>query len=164
VNLFVLDRAISKAAAKHCDVHVVKMCLETAQIVCSALYPRVMPYKATHLHHPCVVWAAETVGNFVWALDLGYALCEEYKGRYGKEHASLEVLDVCARTRHPRNSISMTPFALAMPVQYKRGDAVLSYREYYMSKMENVRDEHLRMRRYHRQKLSLEKIKRLIAE
>lgn len=38
INIFYLDRDIERVVQFHCDSHVVKMCLETAQILCTALH------------------------------------------------------------------------------------------------------------------------------
>ena len=77
MNIFILDTNPSSAAVQSCDKHVVKMVLETAQILCSALsiHGIATPYKATHVHHPFVKWTAETWGNAMWlwryGVDLG---------------------------------------------------------------------------------------------
>ena len=56
MNIFVLSKNPQIAAHLHCDKHVVKMILETAQLLYSA-HP-VIPggYKRTHVNHPCAVW------------------------------------------------------------------------------------------------------------
>lgn len=36
MHIFVLDTDPTRAAAAHCDVHVVKMILETTQMLCTA--------------------------------------------------------------------------------------------------------------------------------
>lgn len=38
MNIFYLDGDVTKAAQYHCDKHVVKMVLETAQILCTGIY------------------------------------------------------------------------------------------------------------------------------
>ena len=38
MNIFYLDSDIERVVQFHCDSHVVKMCLETAQILCTALH------------------------------------------------------------------------------------------------------------------------------
>jgi hypothetical protein len=89
--------------------------------------------KPTHLHHPCVKWSTETMGNFDWLCSLFQSLLKEYTYRYGKIHACQSKVDcfkyirrfICGRSE-------MTPFVLAMPDDCKCSDAVQSYRNYYI--------------------------------
>lgn len=62
MNIFVLDYNPKLAAQYHCDKHVVKMILESTQIVCSVANELGIetPYETTHYNHPCTVWARES--------------------------------------------------------------------------------------------------------
>ena len=40
MNIFILDKNPKKAAEYHCDKHVIKMILETSQLLCSVFYYR----------------------------------------------------------------------------------------------------------------------------
>ena len=133
MNIFILDSDPIKAAEYQCDKHVVKMCLETAQMLCTVLddLNMTVPYKATHRKHPCTVWAAETRGNFVWLCRHGVALCKEYSKRYGKEHKCENVIKACLRLARYVPDGGLTKFAQAMPDEYKNQDAVVAYRDYY---------------------------------
>jgi hypothetical protein len=135
MNIFVLDSNPKIAAEQHCDKHVVKMLLETVQLLSTARveHGESAPYKATHRKHPCTIWAAKSKENYSWLVALGMALAEEYTKRFGKSHLSgrrlLEIIDPPASMP----SIGLTPFAQAMPEQYKKdGDAVAAYRAYYL--------------------------------
>jgi hypothetical protein len=134
VNLFVLDRDPAIAARWQCDRHVVKMTLESAQILCSAahLNGHEAPYRPTHLEHPCVLWTAATRGNWRWVVAHGLALAAEYERRYGRTHKSLAVLQWAqasgAGPRHGRRQ----RFAIATPEEYRSADPVASYRAYYL--------------------------------
>ena len=136
MNIFILDTTPFKCAEAHCDRHVVKMVLETAQILCSAAHlhgATNLAYKPTHLHHPCVQWAAASRDNYAWLIGLGNGLANEYYRRYGKVHKSADVIRGCVGyyTRIPAGG--RTPFELCMPEEYKvAGDAVKSYRNYYL--------------------------------
>lgn len=125
MNIFVLDRDSRKAAQAHCDKHVVKMCLEYAQIL-STVSGR--GYKPTHKNHPCVKWAAASPAHYAWLYDLAVELGHEYTDRYGKIHASTIKLD---ELPYPRPQPDPTWYALAMPEEYKVEDPVESYRNYY---------------------------------
>ena len=139
MNIFVLDHDARKAAQAHCDKHVVKMCLETAQLLCSPFPPGDAPYRRTHYNHPCAVWARTSEANYEWLLDFGEYLFEEYTYRYCKMHGSKPAWDWCLyhydRLEFPE--IGRTPFPQCMPEQYHRDDPVKAYRRYYL--LEKVR-------------------------
>ena len=137
MNIFVLDRCPRKAAKYSCDKHVVKMIVETAQMLCYALYRHGeddLPYALNPLHsrHPCTVWCGDTRANFLWLVRHGLFLSEEYTVRYGKIHKSKAVILTAAKKKKAIPPGSLTPFALAMPDQYKCADPVESYRKYYL--------------------------------
>ena len=135
MNIFVLDTDIETCARYHCDQHVVKMTLESVQILCTALNKKgfVTPYKSTHLKHPCVLWVEESYDNFCWLKDLAVALNEEYKFRFERkdDHKSIHVLEAIGHYNYA--SRGLTEFAQAMPDQYKvEGSAVQAYRKFYV--------------------------------
>lgn len=93
MNLFFLHKDPEKAAQLQADVHVIKMILETLQMICTSLHlchsPLIWPfplYKCTHKNHPSTKWIRYSVNNYIWALNHGIALCEEYTRRYHKIH------------------------------------------------------------------------------
>lgn len=133
MNIFVLHQDPIIAAKHHCDKHVVKMILETAQIMSAVAHKQGYnaPYRLTHKNHPCTLWAGINASNFAWLAQLGFALGDEYKQRYGKIHKSIAVIQWCIDNVKNLQQGSMTPFAQAMPEQYKRKDAVQAYRLYY---------------------------------
>jgi len=133
LNIFVLSKDPVKAAKMQCDQHVVKMTLETAQLLCSPFKPGVAPYKRTHFNHPCSVWVRESEGNFLWLCRHGLALAEEYTYRYQKRHNSLSVIEWCEKN-HSRLEFTKkrrTKFALAMPEEFQGECPVESYRMFY---------------------------------
>lgn len=97
MNIFTTDPCPQKCAKYLDNKRVVKMALETTQILCTAVNEiagrQVAPYKSTHKHHPCVKWAMDSIINAKWLHQHGHALCDEYKKRYGKEHKCRSVLD-----------------------------------------------------------------------
>ena len=130
MNIFVLDLDPTKAAEYQCDRHVVKMVLESAQLLCSA--HESAPYKRTHYNHPSAVWTRSSLSNYRWLLDHAYALAAEYYRRYGNIHKSVAVLDWCYDNTPPLLELGLTPFAQAMPDKYKNTDPVVAYRNYYI--------------------------------
>jgi hypothetical protein len=134
MNIFVLDRNIKKCAQYHCDQHVSKMILESAQIMCTALNKMGFktPYKSTHNKHPCVLWVEESYSNFVWLAQLAIELNAEFKYRYekDKDHASIHVIREIEHLTFSNNGL--TEFAQAVPEKFKfRGNAVRAYRSFY---------------------------------
>lgn len=135
MNIFVLDLDIEKCARYHCDQHVVKMILESAQIACSALNEKGFrtPYKSTHVKHPCVLWAGASFANLKWLKKLARALNREYRYRYKtlEDHRSLSVIDGIEGMEF--ESRGLTDFPQAMPEQYRvPGDPVNAYRRFYV--------------------------------
>jgi len=135
MNIFVLDDNIRKCARYHCDQHVVKMILESVQIMCTALNKKgfTTPYKSTHMKHPCVLWVEESYDNFIWLSKLTLELNDEYKYRYKKDsdHNSIKVLTEISEIQF--ESRGLTEFAQAMPEKFKvPGDAVSAYRNFYL--------------------------------
>ena len=101
MNIFVTDRCPIQSARNLPDKHIVKMPLETCQmlaIIYSDWYYGVgklhkldgTPYRTAHgafRKHPCTMWAAATPYNLAWLIRHGQALCAEYTARYNKQHA-----------------------------------------------------------------------------
>jgi len=151
------------------DKHIAKIILEAVQMLCTthrlcAGADRDIDqcvYKIAHKNHPVTIWCRASQANFIWTLDLIDAMHAEWKYRYGhpphKQHKSYGVAQYLRQNIPPAASFEcvkvpgvMTPFALAMPDEYKirasRGgevtgtsaghdiyDAVASYRSYYLS-------------------------------
>lgn len=121
MNIFILDEDPIVAASYHCDKHVCKMILESAQMLCAAhwigwlkhlgknisdfkrqkdakdfLFKKVPtvfqpPWSLTHANHPCSIWTRESLNNYDWQSQLGLSLCNEYEKRYNRIHNSLSV-------------------------------------------------------------------------
>lgn len=134
MNIFVLDRDPKKAAEFQCDKHIVKMCLETAQILSSALAlnGKKTTFKQTHVNHPCCVWARNSQENYEWLYEHFLALLQEYTERYGKQHACFKLAKELSPANFCCDKKEMTEFAMEMPDQYKTKNAVESYRNYYL--------------------------------
>jgi hypothetical protein len=133
MNIFYVDRNPYRAARALHDKHVVKMVLETAQILSTVLdrYGVSGKYRPTHRNHPVVKWAAESRANFEWLCHHGMALAAEYTYRYERQHASTEV--ILWASRH-NDHVAPGPFTeppQCMPEGYRGDDAVEAYRLYY---------------------------------
>ena len=136
MNIFFLDNDIKKCAQYHCDKHVVKMILETAQLLCGVhhVIDQVTdqgPYKLSHKNHPCAIWTRESLTNYLVLCELGLELCYEYSYRYGKRHKSQDVIEWCVINKPSIQDIGYTEPPKAMPDEYKVDSVVESYRNYY---------------------------------
>jgi hypothetical protein len=136
VNIFVLDTDIRKCAEYHADQHVVKMILESTQMLCTVLNENGLraPYKSTHVHHPCTVWTGASLANWRWLRSLALHLNEEYRYRFDRQtdHSSATVARDLPLP--PIRDVGLTEFAQAMPAAYKApGDPVRAYRQFYIA-------------------------------
>jgi hypothetical protein len=140
MNIFILDLDVKKCAKYHVDKHVVKMILETAQLLCGVHHVTIhdtahdtpqVPYKLSHKNHPCSIWARESLTNYLYLCELGLELCKEYTYRYNKRHKSQEVIEWCVTNLPNISDKGFTEPAKAMPDEYKVKSVVESYRNYY---------------------------------
>lgn len=152
LNFFFLDRDPKKCARFHGDKHIHKMILEYAQIGSTVFWivghhKDVPLYKPTHMKHPIVVWASQSIAHLRAVIDLGIALSEERSQRlpvalklgkkWNTQHASTSVLLFMKNNLPPAtafpNHDTWTDPPLCMPnVLHNKGkDTVDCYRLYY---------------------------------
>lgn len=158
MNIFYIDADPIQAAQWMVDKHVVKMILESAQLLSTA--HRILDgrevegksktgrkvrrwilddsrdeviYTATHINHPSAVWCRESVENYNWLVDHFFALMQEYTHRYEKTHKCFG--DLSYMLQSPPNNLKewdWTPMPSAMADEYKISDDPLTnYRNYY---------------------------------
>ena len=141
MNIFYLDRDPKIAAQMMCDKHVVKMILESAQMLSTA--HRVCDgdkyadqyglYKMAHKNHPSTIWVRTSEDNYDWLWQHMCALMKEYTYRYGKTHATSRLRDALLR---PPKNISLSDAGgdppQCMPDYCKGEDTVLAYQNYYI--------------------------------
>jgi len=135
VNVFYLDTCPASSAAALHDKHVVKMVLESAQILCSVRHRAgwVAPYKPTHLNHPSVKWAGASVRHYQWVLEHFTGLLREYTYRFGKVHACAELLPTLEHLP-PLVDAGFAPPPQCMPDEFKGPCPVTAYRAYYLGR------------------------------
>ena len=140
MNIFILDFDKRKAAQYHVDKHIVKMPLETAQLLCTVHHfvGNEAPYRKTHVNHPCSKWARKSLTNYNWLVDMGMELCYEYNYRYGRVHKCQAIIEWCKNNTPNIPDIGLTSFAQAMPDKYKSTDVVEAYRKYYLNEKFNL--------------------------
>jgi hypothetical protein len=169
MNIFVLSECPVEAAQMQCDKHVVKMIVESAQMLSTthrmldgieerrrSVSGKTMSrywslsdkrehalYKAVHMSHPCTVWTTESIENYNWHYKHFVALCDEYQYRYGKVHATDQKLrEVLATPPKNLTEERFTQFKLAMgsnPECMHKHDPVRSYREFYQTKQDRFK-------------------------
>jgi len=143
MNIFYLAHDPRDAARMHCDQHVRKMLLEYAQIMSTVIHQNAKSrrgvkdkiYKSTHVHHPSVLWAGETMAHYDWLYLLWNNLHDEYVFRFSKNHKSFVDLNQYlsdAPFWGYNIQMTFTPPPQAMPDQYKQKFTVQAYREYYI--------------------------------
>ena len=160
MNIFYLDPDPSKCARMHNDKHTVKMILEYTQLLSTAhrlldgkqsvviinnrkrkrwtLEDPSMNNKlflASHINHPCAIWARQSEDQYLWLYKLLTHLCKEYTHRYGRIHA---VVNRCwDDLRNPPKNLKgikgFTQPPQAMPEEFKvKDDSVAAYKKYYI--------------------------------
>jgi hypothetical protein len=143
LNIFVLHSDTHLAAAYHCDKHVVKMILESAQMLstahhlCGAFISSKL-YKKTHENHPCNVWVRQSKQNYQWLHDLFGQLLAEHQYRYslrtlGKSHKCWELFELLGVTPKNIPDIGLTMWPQCVPDKYKvKDDPIAAYRQFYL--------------------------------
>ena len=140
MNIFYLDKCPNKAARLQYNKHVVKMILESAQMLCTAHHcygdkyqVENVPYKQAHLNHPSTVWTRRSKSTYMWLYDHMMALGDEYTKRYGKTHLSItKCKDFLAiPPRHIQGDDWCQP-PQAMPDEYKDKCSIQAYWNYYI--------------------------------
>lgn len=132
MNIFVVDIDPVVAARSLHDKHVVKMIVESAQILSTCHPQGSVKYRHTHYNHPSCVWARESLQNYEWLFAHALALCEEYTYRYGKIHSCQLIIRSLPAPDLPQ--IGLTSFAQAMPEEYRMDHPVDAYRNYYLDR------------------------------
>lgn len=153
MNIFALHKDPQICAEYHCDKHVVKMIVETAQMISTTFEHygehKIYMLKPVFKNHPCTIWARQSYENLHWLIGLGYFLCKEYSKRYDKKHkydgefyhAVMKDLHFIEKDRFPEQGL--TQFYCAMPDDCKiifngRLQPIASYRNYYRNEKRSI--------------------------
>ena len=143
MNIFATDPDPVRCAAYLDDKRVVKMCLETAQMLSTAarvLFTKDIAelaplLKDAYPRHPCTLWASAHTDNFYWLAKHGKALSDLYTKIYGKVHKNAALLNYYVPTdtvlcSHPTSFANCTRNESA-GVDFKHvSDTHLAYRMY----------------------------------
>ena len=141
MNIFYVDKDPMIAAQMQCDRHVVKMILESAQLLSTA--HRVLDgdvyadsvglYKTAHKNHPSTIWTRASVHNYMWLYNHMISLMQEYTCRYGKHHASERLVAPLRKTPTTIPVVDFSDPPQCMPDYCKTEDTVSAYRYYYIN-------------------------------
>lgn len=136
MNIFYLHPNPKQCAAMHTNKHVIKMILESTQLLCSALHSLdgIQPfYKPTHKNHPCNIWVRSSRAHWLWVRELTLCLNKEYQLRYKRVcHRSALIASALPVPKNfPTGEWLSTP-PQCMPEQYKHSNTVIAYHQYYM--------------------------------
>ncbi len=143
MNIFYLHRDPYKAAEYQYNKHVVKMILESAQMLCTAHHHydenTDVPYKKAHYNHPSTIWVRQNKNHYRWLFNHMKALGEEYTDRYGKTHLSI----IKCKEPLSKYPVGMPDGAFeqppqAMPDEYKDPCSVQAYWNYYIGEKFNI--------------------------
>ena len=140
MNIFYLDEDPEVAAIVQYNKHVVKMILESAQMLCTAHHcygdreqKENVPYKQAHLNHPSTIWARRSRATYMWLYEHMLALGHEYTHRYGKVHKSIiKCKDFLATPPRHIQGTEFTQPPQAMPDEYKAECSIEAYWNYYI--------------------------------
>ena len=146
MNIFYLDKDPKLAAIYQYNKHVVKMILESAQMLCTAHHcygsaeqKANVPYKQAHLNHPSTIWARQSKSTYMWLYDHMMALGTEYYVRYGKTHLTITKCKEFLATppKHIQGDDWCQP-PQCMPDEYKDECSVKAYWNYYLGDKHRV--------------------------
>jgi hypothetical protein len=142
MQLFILDYEPCVSAQMMSDCHIIKMCLETAQILSSVRFNKgfehneIIP-KPYNTKHP-VITAIDNQEKINWLLDYNRAIHSEYVYRFNKHHAYFKLIEFYEHLRD--NSIKYYDKSkLNFARDFKdftttKTDLIESFREYYKMK------------------------------
>lgn len=150
MNIFFLDSNPKIAATYHNDKHVVKMIVESFQMLSTNCRlhgcENEFLYKKCFENHPCTIWGRQSIQNFEWLLKLNFALCEEYTNRYNKLHSTFfRLFKLKKEIEYVNFKFPQTKFttpALAMPkdciLKVEKFNSefeyvIQNYRNYYLT-------------------------------
>tara|TARA_R100000008_G_scaffold8792_1_gene4542 strand:+ start:1088 stop:1609 length:522 start_codon:yes stop_codon:yes gene_type:complete len=129
-----------KSAKSQDNYRVVKMILESCQMLCTTLNEQhgyqISPYRTVHKNHPSTKWVRASSANFESLVKHTIAMIEEYHDRFGKTHKCEAVLAKCLElydsSLFPLQESTLLP--LCMPVEFKSNNIIESYRKFYSQK------------------------------
>ena len=148
MNIFATSPCPFISAISLDNKRVIKMILETAQLLSSAIFQYIPEktkeeglYKPTHIKHPCTIWTGESHENAQWLLKYFRFLSNEYTYRYKKSHKSYTLYEKFTKLLKYIPKKGLTNFAnctRSPGIDYRNEkDTFLAYRKYLSFKWDN---------------------------
>lgn len=129
MNVFFLSKNVWLCALLHADSHVIKMIMESVQLLYSVWTIRnsgpppllkdctnkdgepLKPVRVGkgHLNHPCAVWARHKAAHYMWLCRLGKALCVRKREIYGTAHSYEVHIDLLLQSGFPGGPTPQLP-------------------------------------------------------
>ena len=142
MNIFYLDECPVKAAKVQYNKHVVKMILESAQMLCTAHHHygngNNVPYKKAHYNHPSTIWVRQNSIHYDWLYDHMIALGDEYTKRYGKTHLSIIKCKDLVYLPPGIPTVMFNQPPQCMPDEYKDKCSIQAYWNYYIGEKHTI--------------------------
>lgn len=89
-------------------------------------------FKATHINHPCAIWARTSAHNYQYLYSLFKCLLSEYTHRYGRIHSAAALIEPLGKLPKGIPYLPFTEPPQAMPDEYKADDAITAYQNLYV--------------------------------
>lgn len=152
MNIFFLSRKTRRCARWHCDKHVVKMILESTQMLYTANHENGgkeavesgapmcastgrRGYKSHAKNHPCTKWVRESLAHYNWLLSLAFDLVREHMFRFSPKSIHACNAHLLWLKANPPPGLKERKWLrdppTAMPEQFRLGDSIRSYIAYY---------------------------------
>lgn len=134
MNIFYINEDPIVAARELADDHIRKMQIESAQMCCTAHWETggEAPYKRAHKNHPSTIWTRQSIQHYIWLVEHGLEICNEFTKRYGKRHKTQDVLEWLLINHPPIPDIDFVPPPQCMPEEYRMGDTIEAYKNFYI--------------------------------
>ncbi len=142
MNIFYLDSCPIQSAKMLCNKHIVKMGLESVQMLATILPQDIAPVKHTHVNHPSTIWCRQSFAQYKWLMEHAAAIFVDYSRRYLKRHKTeldfftiKRIIDAKVdsgdinRLFPSCNLFTQPP--QCMPDEYKHASSIEAYRNYY---------------------------------
>jgi hypothetical protein len=132
MNIFVVDENPDIAAKSLVDRHVVKMILESSQMLKLAhIIKGSLTGTLAWKNHPCSIWTRDSIGNYLWLAKHNLSLCNEYTYRYNKIHKLQDFSQWLLLNVPNINKLEQTAF-VEVTMGIHKQTPILTYRKYYI--------------------------------
>lgn len=161
MNIFVLHTDPQMAALYHCDQHVNKMIVESAQMLSVAVHQRPEPQfasirkyvmKQAYENHPCTVWTRQEIAHMEWLCRMATELENQRCGSNSRENAASSVIRIVLETIQDTGcsgfELEASDFIFCGPQDLRECNqfsVVTRYRSLYVRKMQAWAGEKHRM-------------------